>query len=525
MDAAAVDMKELLSSSDSSSGEATSKSRNNDSGDSHASNCLRASTRIGSCNRNSDNNNNNNPCGSSVVVLTSPPGEALRYYVIVTRLMITPSSSEQAKTMLRSATALFAIDTSSGEVIHSATRDVFENEVEAVEELHKRHGLWSSASASSRASNAGASIKSEETSENSNNSSGATPTPQMHVSLSPSLSMLSSSTTLSSLSSSSPTQGSLLSSSPPTATSTLGQTNASSNTLNIVARGVGLCGYLVYGNIGYLLLVVKSEKTVELPSGDDIMTVRECQWVRINLRDPCRRLTKTDERVACNLLEMNLDAGNFYCETADVTRPFGSHSLSIDCEGTTNVESSQLASSEAEFVWNLHMAKSLRSCGLEKYCIVLVSGYAGEKLIPMMEDGTKASVTAIGNGEMKRVGSHHNNLDNSTLVHLCHIARRSSMHAGTRYLARGMNDCNEPGNEMECEQIVYRRTKSTSTIIGDESGNDSSTVKSKLLISIKFVSYMWRRGTVPIWWGQEIKNTGRIAYSCVSPFLIHVASE
>ena len=70
------------------------------------------------------------------------------------------------------------------------------------------------------------------------------------------------------------------------------------------------------------------------------------------------------------------------------------------------------------------------------------------------------------------------------------------MHAGTRYLARGMNDNNEPGNEMECEQIVWRRVET-----------DHGTSTDGASSSIRFASYIWRRGTVPIWWGQEIKHT------------------
>ena len=34
------------------------------------------------------------------------------------------------------------------------------------------------------------------------------------------------------------------------------------------------------------------------------------------------------------------------------------------------------------------------------------------------------------------------------------IAKRSSLHTGTRYFARGLNDLCEPGNEVECEQVV-----------------------------------------------------------------------
>ncbi|CAA6664753.1 unnamed protein product [Spirodela intermedia] len=75
-------------------------------------------------------------------------------------------------------------------------------------------------------------------------------------------------------------------------------------------------------------------------------------------------------------------------------------------------------------------------------------------------------------------------------------ARRSRLHPGTRYLARGLNACFSAGNEVECEQLVW---------ISDGTGKN-----------IPFSSYIWRRGTVPIWWGAEIKLTAAEAEIYVS---------
>ncbi|OAY64186.1 putative phosphoinositide phosphatase SAC9, partial [Ananas comosus] len=65
------------------------------------------------------------------------------------------------------------------------------------------------------------------------------------------------------------------------------------------------------------------------------------------------------------------------------------------------------------------------------------------------------------------------------------IARRSRLHPGTRYLARGLNACSSTGNEVECEQLVWVTRR------GGE--------------AVPFSSYIWRRGTIPIWWGAELK--------------------
>ncbi|XP_022140904.1 probable phosphoinositide phosphatase SAC9 isoform X2 [Momordica charantia] len=76
------------------------------------------------------------------------------------------------------------------------------------------------------------------------------------------------------------------------------------------------------------------------------------------------------------------------------------------------------------------------------------------------------------------------------------IARRSRLHPGTRYLARGINSCYSTGNEVECEQLVW---------IPKRAGQ-----------STPFNTYIWRRGTIPIWWGAELKITAAEAEIYVS---------
>ncbi|PPD87944.1 hypothetical protein GOBAR_DD15132 [Gossypium barbadense] len=75
-------------------------------------------------------------------------------------------------------------------------------------------------------------------------------------------------------------------------------------------------------------------------------------------------------------------------------------------------------------------------------------------------------------------------------------ARRSRLHPGTRYLARGINSCFSTGNEVECEQLVW--------------------VPKRAGQSVPFNTYIWRRGTIPIWWGAELKMTAAEAEIYVS---------
>ncbi|KAG0466226.1 hypothetical protein HPP92_017806, partial [Vanilla planifolia] len=76
------------------------------------------------------------------------------------------------------------------------------------------------------------------------------------------------------------------------------------------------------------------------------------------------------------------------------------------------------------------------------------------------------------------------------------LARRSRLHPGTRYLARGLNACSSTGNEVECEQLVWLVQKAGEPV--------------------PFSSYIWRRGTIPIWWGADLKLTAAEAEIYVS---------
>jgi hypothetical protein len=119
------------------------------------------------------------------------------------------------------------------------------------------------------------------------------------------------------------------------------------------------------------------------------------------------------------------------------------------------------------------------------------------------------------------------------------FGRRSSAHPGTRYLARGLNEFAAPGNEVEMEQLVWRRDSARSaetcdTCEGDEhssstpdtmtpstsgtsasdvtSGAKKTTVPQKKPLTpstdtVRWSSYVWRRGSVPIRWRQEIKQS------------------
>ncbi|KAK3264551.1 hypothetical protein CYMTET_26722, partial [Cymbomonas tetramitiformis] len=218
--------------------------------------------------------------------------------------------------------------------------------------------------------------------------------------------------------------------------------------------GRAILGWVSLGDVGLLLIATRLRLTLALPTGDEVYTIAESQWVRVPLRDPSMSLSKQELSNLKLLTETPVDGCMFFCETADLTRPFPSESpLSDPC---------------LEFVWNEWLAAPFRGIGLIHHCVVLQSGLA----------------------ECRQLSDA-----NGRRWLLALISRRSCIHPGTRYLARGLNGHGSPGNEVECEQIVWTSTKSVVPSTGPAGGK------------VKWNSHVWRRGTVPIWWGAEIKNT------------------
>ncbi|KAJ7535717.1 hypothetical protein O6H91_12G043500 [Diphasiastrum complanatum] len=218
-----------------------------------------------------------------------------------------------------------------------------------------------------------------------------------------------------------------------------------------------ILGYAVFGNIGLLLVAIKTRASIAtLPTGDCVYTVVESRWLRISLA--CSQfLTREEEKNLTELLDIPIDELYYFCETRDITRPFPSSASSLD--------------PDSEFVWNMWLSAPFRKIGLPHHCVVLLQGIADSR--KFTDAKGKLATMAL-------------------------TARRSRFHPGTRYLARGLNAAYSTGNEVECEQLVW--------LCGIPFGR-----------ALRYSTYVWRRGTVPIWWKAEIK-------SAISDADIHVST-
>ncbi|KAI0071223.1 hypothetical protein K474DRAFT_1712651 [Panus rudis PR-1116 ss-1] len=98
------------------------------------------------------------------------------------------------------------------------------------------------------------------------------------------------------------------------------------------------------------------------------------------------------------------------------------------------------------------------------------------------------------------------------------IARRSRHHAGARYLKRGVNEEGNVANEVETEQIV---SETVTTPFYYPAARDTPTGSKKRRPSPNFTSYVQYRGSIPIYWTQELNSMSPrppIEISVMDPF-------
>ncbi|GLT56600.1 hypothetical protein SLA2020_296310 [Shorea laevis] len=223
-------------------------------------------------------------------------------------------------------------------------------------------------------------------------------------------------------------------------------TNGSPRRCKSKIHARAILGYAVLGGFGLLLVATKLSASIRnLPGGGCVYTVMESQWIKVTLQNP-QPQGKGEVKNVQELTELDIDGKHYFCETRDITRPFPSH-MPLD-------------KPDDEVVWNGFLSMPFKNIGLPQHCVILLQGFA----------------------ECRSFGSS-GQIEGMVAL----TARRSRLHPGTRYLARGLNSCFSTGNEAECEQLVW---------IPKGAGQ-----------TIPFNTYIWRRGTIPIWWGAELKMT------------------
>ncbi|CAH1441274.1 unnamed protein product [Lactuca virosa] len=213
-------------------------------------------------------------------------------------------------------------------------------------------------------------------------------------------------------------------------------------------------GYDVFNSQEEALNYITNGSKFICKSGGCVYTISESKWIKIFLQNP-QPQGKGEVKNIQELTELEIDGKHYFCETRDITRPFPSR-VSVKTP-------------DDEFVWNGWFSTAFKRIGLDQHCVILLQGFVEYRTFGSL--GQQDGIVAL-------------------------IARRSRLHPGTRYLARGLNSCYSTGNEIECEQLVW---------VPKRDGQN-----------VPFNTYIWRRGTIPIWWGAELKMTSAEAVIYIS---------
>jgi hypothetical protein len=269
-----------------------------------------------------------------------------------------------------------------------------------------------------------------------------------------------------------------------------------------VARGAALLGFAATGAAAGALLATRLELRATLPGGHAVLAVAEAAWALLPLAPrgagPAAAAAAAAAGVAAGdagaaaaaalaaappaeaefwraLQAAPLAGTHYFCETADLTRPFPSAAPPGD--------------PDPEFVWNAWLAAPLAAVGLPRHCPPLLQGAAEARRV----GGTGAASAPLGAALRSGGGG-----GGGGGYALALLARRSRRHPGTRYLARGLNALAGPGNEAEAELVVWAPPA------GGGGGGSAPGGG-----PVRWARCAWRRGTVPIRWGVTLAPVSR----------------
>eukprot|EP00878_Enallax_costatus_P030322 GHUV01033006.1.p1 GENE.GHUV01033006.1~~GHUV01033006.1.p1 ORF type:complete len:414 (+),score=91.02 GHUV01033006.1:1544-2785(+) len=227
--------------------------------------------------------------------------------------------------------------------------------------------------------------------------------------------------------------------------------------MQVLTHAKYVLGYVVLGPVALLLLAEAVRVSGTLPGGHEIKTVTQSKWHRITLQQPDLDVTtqaaaKAElDRGIDKTMSFPMDGAHYFCETLDITRPFPSQHPAGEPSWP--------------FVWNKALTLPFRTAGLDgpnTVCPALLQGMAESRDLEDF-DGRRFSY--------------------------CLISRKCRLHVGPRYKARGLNENSDPGNEIECDQVVWKHPDYSEQ-------------------PIPWSRYTWRRGSVPLWWTVNIRNGG-----------------
>eukprot|EP00759_Apiculatamorpha_spiralis_P024344 PhF_6_TR27883/c0_g1_i1/m.40827 len=224
--------------------------------------------------------------------------------------------------------------------------------------------------------------------------------------------------------------------------------------LRLVERFPALLGYLHGGSFCCLAVAMKVKCELLLPPSHEVFSIEQAKWIKLPL-SYCPPNHGPDPEHVKLLSELDLSELHFYyCETYDITHTF------------PNVYAPDTQADPA-YIWNAKITTHFDEIGMRHLCVGMLQGMA------MSLKATEGELM----DEME--------------VSL--IVRKEIGNPATRHLGRGFNETYTPGNEVECELLLW--TKRAETV---------DPVSAQQSLVVVWSSFVWRRGTVPLWWKTHV---------------------
>lgn len=232
----------------------------------------------------------------------------------------------------------------------------------------------------------------------------------------------------------------------------------------------GIMGFIRFTECYYILLITK-RSCVALLGGHYVYHIDATQLIPLaysgTYRKPDRR--SEESRYLTTFQNLDLSKTFYFSYTYNITHTL-QHNMIYEKKKTQNFSDRRTLNDYNEmFVWNNALLKPVVSTfeNAFRWYLPVIHGFI---------DQAKISVSGRN-------------------IHVTIIARRSHYFAGARFLKRGVNDQGRVANEVETEQIVAE--------INTTSFHDP---REGLFNSRRYTSYVQHRGSIPLFWSQEVNN-------------------
>lgn len=242
-----------------------------------------------------------------------------------------------------------------------------------------------------------------------------------------------------------------------------------SGELNKVLTAWGIMGFIRFTE-GYYMLMITKRSCVAMIGGHYVYHIDDTKLIPLaysgTYRKPDRRSEET--RYLTTFQNLDLSKTFYFSYTYNITHTLQNNLIR---EKNNAFDANQrrrrsLSDYHEMFVWNNALLKPVLDNAFRWYMPV-IHGFI---------DQAKIAVSG-----------------RSILVTI--IARRSHYFAGARFLKRGVNDKGRVANEVETEQIV--------AVVDTTSFHDA---RAGLFNNSHYTSYVQHRGSIPLYWSQDVNN-------------------